>query len=231
MERLEKWGKKYTALVNSALHLKGEQAIEKKKQFIEDLLNNSIYVSTVVTNSDNYMNNVGFLGNSLGDSLNTQLTKISSIFRYAGAPISKEELNWIKFAVLNCFEGSILGTTNKNIIESYLGSLIAFALFNEGGVEASIIANTFEKYYKTGKIASNQPYHSAKMLTLYKADGIYVPGSIILKRILDTLKKDILPAIQTKIPNVIHRGAGVTIINNINESIIPNRPIRDHLKS
>ncbi len=231
MERLEKWGTKYTVAANNILHLKGEQAAEKKRQFMEDLLNNSIYISTVVTNSDNYMNNVGFLGNSLGDSLDAQLTKISSIFRYAGAPISKEELNWIKFAVLNCFEGSILGTSNKNIIESYLGSLIAFALFNEGGVEASIIANTFEKYYKTGKIASNQPYHSARMLTLYKTDSIYVPGSVILKRTLDTLKKDILPAIQTQIPNLIRRGAGVTIINNINESIIPNRPIKDHLKS
>lgn len=231
LARLEEWGKKYVVLVNGALKLKGEKAIEKKKQFIEDLLSQSIYISTVVTNSDNYMNNVGFLGNSLGDSLDQQLTKISSIFRYAGAPISKEELKWMRFAILNCFEGSILGTSNKNIIESYLGSLIAFALFNEGGVEASIIANTFEKYYKTGKVASNQPYNSAKMLTLYKTDSIYVPASVILRRTLDTIKRDILPFIHTKIPNVIHRGAGVTIVNNINESIIPNRPISDNLGS
>jgi len=68
------------------------------------------------------------------------------------------------------------------LIESYLGSLAAFALFDEGAVETHIIDNFKEDIVKA--IKNNK---AQKIVHLYLVDGIYIKGSTVLKRTLNTI--------------------------------------------
>jgi len=129
------------------------------------------------------MDDVGFGGGSLGSNLNSQLSRIQDIFKCAGIKIDQAELEWLHSAIINCFPGSVVGEKNKNLIENYLGSLMAFALFDEGGAEEAIISDAYRNIMKDiGKSKS-----SASILHLYSVNGIYVPGSYVLKKTLESL--------------------------------------------
>jgi len=52
----------------------------------------------------------------------------------------KDDLKWLRSAILNCSPVSIVKEKNKNLIEDYLGSVAALALFDEGGAEAKIVS-------------------------------------------------------------------------------------------
>lgn len=220
--RLDKYGEKYIDLIQGYFP-SNEDRDKLVSNYITNFINRSLYVSNIVSSADTYVNQIGFMSDRLGANLTEQLSSIASIFKSAGLTLSTEELNWMQFAILNCFDNSIVGTENKNIIESYLGSLMAFALFDEGGAELEYI---YKKYIKG--LNKKTTLHAPAILHLYQVDNLYVPGSVVLKRTLDTLKQQVLPAIQKQIPNIIYRGTGIRIINNINESIIPNRPIKNY---
>ena len=194
--------------------------IEKYRTELLNMLQNSFYVSTTEKTHSDYTNSLGFVGGSIGGNLDQQLDNIADIFKQAGLEIPEAELVWLRSAIINCFPGSIVGEKNKGMIEQYLGSLIAFALFDEGGIEADIINNLSDKITKTGK------HNSRKILHLYNVNGIYVTGSTVLQRTLDSIQGEIANDIQ-KIPGTI--GAGITIINTASEKDIPNRPFKEHL--
>jgi len=61
-----------------------------------------------------------------------------------GNRLSKDDIDWLQFAIINCTPYSVLGTSNKGLIESYLGSVAALALFDEGSAEGEVI-QTFAK--------------------------------------------------------------------------------------
>ena len=197
-----------------------------RKQFFS-VLNDSFYVSTTVKTYNEYNNQIGYLGGSLGGDLESQLNRIAELFMSAGDKMSniKNDMDWLRFAIINCTPGSILGTSNKGLIESYLGSVAALALFDEGGAEGEVI-QTFSEQLKNGVNEAVNQTGSMKILHLYKGNGIYVPGSYILEQVLKSLQEEVIPNI-LDIPTTMKHGAGITIINNVSEqsTAIPNRPI------
>lgn len=196
-----------------------DKIMQIKQQFLNPFAS-SFQISNTVKSYDTYVNKIGFTGGSLGTNLDDQLFRINDIFTTAGAPISKEDMSWIRSAILNCFPGSIVGEKNKNLIEQYLGSVMAFALFDEGGAESAIISDYYKEFLSN--VSANSS--SAKILHLYYVNGIYVPGSYVLLQTIKALENEVLPNLQ-KIPTLMKRGAGITIINQASESDIPNRPI------
>ena len=55
---------------------------------------------------------------------------------------------------------------------------MAFALFDEGGVESQIIAKNFTDRFDN--IKKNNAH--GNFLHLYSVNGVYVPGSYVLKK-------------------------------------------------
>ena len=204
-----------------------DDEIEKKQRKFLNVLENSFYVSTTVKTYNEYQNNIGFLGGSLGTDLDMQLARITDIFEQAGFSTSiKEDMEWLKFAILNSSPLSYFkNTSNQNIVENYLGSVAALALFDEGGAEATIVEN-----FKGDLLKSVDKTETADILHLYKVNGVYVPGSYVLQQIIKSISKEVLPKI-SEIPNIMTRGAGVTIINKASPSLIVNRPIKKHKTS
>ena len=198
-----------------------DKQIEAKRKEFLDVLGQSFYISTTVKTYNDYQNRIGFLGGSLGTNLDDQMDRLADIFMQCGLPI-KNDLSWLKFAIINCSPLSIHKQDNKNLIENYLGSVAALALFDEGGAEGQII----QQFTNNVNNAVEENNGSADILHLYKVNGMYVPGSFVLQQVIKTIRKDVLPQIQ-EIPTTIKRGAGITIINGANESMIPNRPITE----
>ena len=194
-----------------------EEIIQLGEEYM-DTLKNSFYVSTTTKSRNEYVNFIGLNGGTLGPTLDAQLARINDIFTSAGMKIEKNDYDWLRSAIINCFPGSIVGEKNKTLIESYIGSLAAFALFDEGAVEAHIVDN-----FKVDIVDAIRKNQAQKIVHLYLVDGIYVKGSTVLKRTLNTIEQEVIPNIQ-KIPQVMHRGAGVVIVNKITQDIIPNRP-------
>lgn len=197
-----------------------------RKRFFS-VLNDSFYISTTVKTYNEYSNQIGYLGGSLGGDLESQLNRIAELFMSAGngLPDIKKDMDWLRFAIINCTPNSILGTSNKELIESYLGSVAALALFDEGSAEGEVI-QTFSKQLKDGVEEAANNTGSMKILHLYKGNGIYIPGSYILEQVLKSIQEDVIPNILA-IPTTVKRGAGIIIINNVSEqsTTIPNRPI------
>ena len=198
-----------------------------RKRFFS-ILTDSFYISTTVKTYNEYSNQIGYLGGSLGSDLSSQLDRIQELFISAGGEMAsniREDMNWLHFAILNCTPHSILGTSNKETIENYLGSVAALALFDEGSAEGEVI-QTFAEQLQDGANKAVNRTDSMKILHLYKGNGIYIPGSYILEQVLKSLQEEVIPNILT-IPTTVKRGAGITIINNVSEqsTTIPNRPI------
>lgn len=197
-----------------------------RKRFFS-ILTDSFYISTTVKTYNEYSNQIGYLGGSLGGDLESQLNRIEELFVSAGDKMSsiKNDMDWLRFAIINCTPHSILGTSNKGLIESYLGSVAALALFDEGSAEGKVI-QTFAEQLQDGANKAVNRTDSMKILHLYKGNGIYIPGSYILEQVLKSLQEEVIPNI-LNIPTTVKRGAGITIINNVSEqsTTIPNRPI------
>lgn len=199
-----------------------DDKIESLRHHYLNTLAESFYVSTTVKTFKTYQNDLGFVGGRLGANLDEQLSRIADIFQSAGLPI--DDLEWLKFAIINCSPLSIMNTSNKNLIENYLGSLMAFALFDEGSAEGRIVNQFINQINKSKNVTSSQ----ASILHLYKVNGIYVPGSYVLQKVLNSIQHEILPSLEN-IPQVLTQGAGVRIINKASSSFIPNRPISQYL--
>ena len=128
------------------------EEINKKREKVLRTFEDSFYQSSTMKTYNQYQSNIGFIGGSIGADIISQLDNLNEIFTAANMPISDSDMKWLLTAVINCSPLSIIGERHKNIIEDYLGSLAAFALFDEGGAEAEIISGIAEK---TRKLFSN----------------------------------------------------------------------------
>lgn len=227
LERNEEINKRYDELKiawksikdNLKKEIKDEEKLSELEKKFLDALSDSFYISTTVKTYQTYVNDLGFHGGSLGGNLDDQLARIASIFSLGGISI-KDDIKWLRSAILNCSPISVVKEKNKNLIEDYLGSVAALALFDEGGAEAKIVSAILKQSRDSVIKMATAP----DILHLYKTNTLYVPGSYVLQQIILHLENDVIPNIQN-IPTVIKRGAGVTIINKANESMIGNRPI------
>ena len=219
------WRKLRDALLDAGINENQIDDADVRHRILHTL-ENSFQISTTVKSYDNYMDTVGFGGGSLGGDLDSQIDHLNDIFTTAGMPIDPDDINWLKSAIINCFPGSIVKEKNKGLIENYLGAVAAFALFDEGGVESAIISDFYKTYFEH----MQNSVHNADILHLYVVNGIYVPGSEVIDRTIKTLEKEVLPQI-ANIPVTMNRGAGLTIINRANDSMIVNRPMASYLEN
>lgn len=215
---LEKHHEAKNSLNEFAKKIKNDDKRAEIKKRIEKLalqqLRDSFFVSTTVKTYNQYMNNIGFLGGSLGSSLFEQLTRIQDIFLEAGLPFDNSDFNWLLGAIINCSPISVIGEKDKHTIEHYLGSMAAFALFDEGGAEVAI---THLEEDAQKKIVAPSILH------LYKVNDIIVPGSYVLQEVvseLETCIQQINFATES-----LNRGAGITIINTMSYGALPNSGI------
>jgi len=94
--------------------------------------------------------------------------------------------------------------------------MAALAMFDEGSAEAQIIDDLNKKVEERVKTSPN-------ILHLYRVNGIFVPGSVVLSRTIEELSKCLDAGTRSLDMTLSKRGAGVTIINTMNEGLIPNR--------
>ena len=152
---------------------KSAEEIAKRRSEILGSLSDSFFVSSTMKTYNQYQNDIGFKGGSIGADLMEQLTNMNEIFTAAGLEIAPDDMDWLLGAIINCSPVSIVGERNKNIIENYLGSLAAFSLFDEGVAELEIIDALNNP--------AKSPINSApNILHLYSVNGLYVPGSYVL---------------------------------------------------
>lgn len=187
--------------------------INKKRKEVINSFKNSFFQSSTMKTYNQYQNNIGFIGGSLGATVLEQINNINEIFTAAGMEISSNDITWLQSAIINCSPISVIGERHKNIIEDYLGAMAAFALFDEGGAEADII-NGIMKNLKRG-------YTTPNILHLYAVNSIYVPGSYVLSKVLEELKacaENAYAAYESQ-----RKGATIAIINPMTDANVPNR--------
>ena len=159
-------------------NLSEEQIKRKETQLLKTLLD-FFFVSSTVKTYNNYMNNYGFLGGSLGGNVTKQLETLNKFFTAAGVPLQKNDMDWLMGAIINCSSHSVVGTEYKQDIEYYLGSIAIFSLFDEGLIELNVIKNINN--------ITAQPTSSMRMVHIYRLSGGYYTGSFVLQKARDSL--------------------------------------------
>lgn len=194
---------------------KSEEEIKAARIDILNSLKNTFFISSTMKTRNQYQNDLGFSGGSIGQNLTEQLLNIADIFEEAGAPLGDDEIDWLYSAIINCSPYSVVGERNKDTIQNYLGALAAFLLFDEGGAELQIIDNL------EAEIQDAAMTNSPSILHLYNVNGLYVPGSVVLERTWQDLNECLTQCkLASKLKN---HGASVTIYNPMKETGIPNR--------
>ena len=183
-----------------------QRAAERFIQSIKDTL----YVSSTMKTYANYQNDLGFTGGSLGSTVDSQIESFDQLFTAAGMPIDTELKQWLKFAVLNCSSVSVGKKKNKDFIENYLGGLAVFSLFNEGGAELTLLRQQLQDQEL---ITTNNIMH------LYRLNGIYYPGSYVLKQVVENLNM-IVSQINEAQATVARKN--IMIYNPASFDILPN---------
>lgn len=200
-------------------NLSEEELRQKEKQLLKSLLD-FFFISSTVKTYNNYSNEYGFLGGSLGADVIEQLDTLNKFFTAAGAPIAKEDMDWLIGAIINCSSHSVVGTQYKQTIEDYLGSIAVFSLFDEGMLETLAITNIKERIEQP--IAST----SMRIMHLYRLNGGYYTGSYVLSRARTYLEKYISTIIS--LPETIPQRAGVAILGGgVTPNDLPNKGLSE----
>lgn len=191
-----------------------KKRLERKKEFLNQL-KDSFFESSTMKTYNEYQNDIGFVGGSIGSNLLSQLDTFYQLFREAGVPVTEKDFKWLARAIINCSPDSVVGDGNRDLIENYLGTLAAFSLFDEGGAELAII-NEITNHTKTNYVNT-----TPKILHLYKVNSIYYPGSFVLTQVHEQIMKcyDAL----LKGEQIATRSKGVRITNRINKGQLPNK--------
>lgn len=198
------------------ISLKERQKIEKRlfqlrEKWIENF-NSTIYRSDTMKTFTNYQNDIGFVGGSLGATVSDQVSRINDFFTAAGVPLNTEQQQWLISAVINCSPQSIVGESQKDFIENFLGTLAVFGLFNEATIELEQLSNQLQE--------KTQNNNDAKFLHLYGVNSLYYPGSYVLtivKQNLDPIFKDLANLEKTQ------KNQNIKISNPMGRYMLPNK--------
>lgn len=199
--------------------IEGEKArrkaeIQQKQAFLEQL-KDSFFESSTMKTYNEYQDNIGFIGGSIGSNLLRQLDTLYQLFVEAGIDVTPDDFKWLARAIINCSPDSVIGDSNKDVIENYLGALATFALFDEGGAELAIINEI------VNKTDTNYLNTTPRILHLYKVNGIYYPGSYVLTQVREQIQS-CLTSLQD-VHAQLERSNSVSIENHINKSMLPNK--------
>ena len=194
-----------------------DEATAEKRKAVEAILKKfqeSFYISDTTKTFNTYRNDIGFVGGTLASSgLLQQLNNLNEIFEAAGAKIENDDMDWLITAILNAGD-LMLGKSNRNLIETYLGSLALFALFNEGGAEVQMITDLISETQE--HITETTP----QIMHLYHLNGAYYPGSFVLNQALQGVATVVAELENAQ--NVANHNSNIKIVNGIGPSILPN---------
>lgn len=203
--------------LNTFLTSTDAETAEKRKavEAILEKFRESFYISDTTKTFNTYRNDIGFVGGTLASSgLLRQLDNLNEIFEAAGAKIADDDMDWLITAILNAGD-LMLGKNNRNLIETYLGSLALFALFNEGGAEVKMIQELISETQEHTTETTPQIMH------LYHLNGAYYPGSFVLNQALNGVAAVIAELENAQ--NVANHNSNIKILNGIGPSILPNK--------
>lgn len=189
---------------------KAQEQMRQKYEKLKNDLQHSFYRSDTMKSYNEYQGNIGFVGGSIGTNLQEQLNSIAMIFDIAGARIEKDELSLLYDLILNTNRNTIIGTKYRRTIETYLGAVAAFMLFDEGGAEVQILREKITETYTR----TNNP----DILHLYRLNGIYFPGSFILSETLRGVQELNTALNKLEHPN---NGATIRITNTVSAADLP----------
>ena len=184
--------------------------IEAQKAFLEEL-KSSLYISSTTKTFNNYQNDIGFVGGSIGSGIVNQINNLNTLFSHAGMPLTQSEIDWLIFAAINCSPISVIGTKQMGPIEQILGALSVFALFDEGGAELQILE----------KMLHFTPVRNSKIMHLYVMNGLYYPGSFVLQQAYTNIQY-ILNEVEDLANDNTFRN-GVKLTSNVNFDMLPNK--------
>ena len=191
------------------------EQLAKERTALLNSLQDTFFISSTMKTYNQYQNNLGFIGGSLGANIQEQVDNMCELFDKAGVPMQPGDRDWLISAIINCSPNSIVGERNKNVIENYLGAMAAFALFDEGSAELQIIK---ELDNPDSLIINSSP----NILHLYVVNGMYIPGSYVLEQTCKQLQQCVnLCNMAIGLQN--NGGASVKIYNPMTETGIPNR--------
>lgn len=151
-----------------------------------------------------YNDELGYHGGSLGGSGSPEkvLQNIEDMYQSGGISfIDKEKL---LFAILNCADAAI-GAKLKISLENYLLGGAALIMFDESFAYGSQYIESLQQTVS----AQYDPQH----LTLYFLDLTYIPGSYVLKNIIDTIEQFYTTELSAQIDKVNKQRNSVHIIN------------------
>jgi len=206
-EKLEKaFKEKYK---DSEKQEKNLELLNKARDMFLQSIQETIYESSTMKAFRTYQNDIGFIGGDLGSTVSNQIQSFKQLFEAGGVNVPEDLWDWLTSAIINCSTKSVIGEKNKDFIENYLGSLALFSLFNEGGAEL-----TFLKEQLEGKDSSTNT-----IMHLYKLNGIYYPGSFVLKQALKNLVP-FMDIIQQK--DMEFKNKNVMIYNPASYDMLPN---------
>lgn len=180
-------------------------SLEIEKE-IKALLNNCFIIQGSVKDYENYNNEIGFIGGSLGSGGHIEaLEKIYQMYEMGGiTPIDKD---WMYFAIVNSSSTS-LGSHLKNPIQKYLSTAAALMMFSYGSSEMKQILEFYQKQFSKSS--------SIHFLNLYYVNGFYFPSSFILTLVLENIT-DCFTIIKDQADK---KRTGVRIFNKSNPSWI-----------
>lgn len=147
---------------------------------LADYIKNTVMITETMKTFNTYNNNLGFVNGSMGGTLAKQVENFAELFEAAGVGMSQTEQEQLIFALVNC-SSAALGASNLTPLERYLSTLAGFAIFDEGLVELEKMNSQTAKYYQG----------TPQIMHLYRLNGIYFPGSFILKRIYQQLTQTV----------------------------------------
>ena len=124
---------------------------------------------------------MGFHGGSLGGDGTPEavLKNINKMYELGG--ITPLDLELLIFAVINCGEATVNGTSYHDHIANYILGGAALAMFDEG---FTVTENYLEKIKSELK---SDFFSGPKTLHLYYLNNLYVPESFILTTIYNNL--------------------------------------------
>ena len=187
-----------------------EQIIEKKKKLLQ-LLTDFFYESSTMKTFNHYVNNIGFVGGGLGGNISQQINKIEEMFQAAGISLGTNK-DWLIGAIINCSSHSVIQYNYQTPIEQYLGTIAVFTMFDEGGVEETILKNV-------------QVQNSPKFLHLYRLNGIYYLGSYVLTKILTQFENYIQKINEVNQMFTGEHGGAAILGGGLSPKDIPNKGI------
>lgn len=126
--------------------------------------------------SASFQKHGGFEGAAFGSNLNEQLNILASVEATGG--LSKEDINFFKFAMVNAGSGMI-GASLKSSLEDYFSVFLGFFMFNDAALMVEEAKDSIEEQIEP----------QVTELHVYQLNGVYVPSSYLLQQTWEQLTK------------------------------------------